>query len=678
VLSLITAASGQTQKPLRHEVTVTLKLIQAIVTDKSGNPVTELAKDDFILVDDGKTITLTEFEAHKLPVTVPAREEAAAAPAPKEKILLNRKIFFFFDFMNSTPQGARKAAEAALHFADTSLLPTDEVGVITLSAVRGIQIYQLLTSDRDEIRKSILSFGLASSGGRAEELEAQYQRLKEAGGFADAREGKLSFAGSSRAAAAINETGGANLIQDPRYWAKTTIERLTRFAQAMRYVPGQKTLVLFSTGLAASLVTPQTDAVIAKRDSGTDLRAAYEDLCKELATANIAVHPMNTEELNAASETRTGAAMLRLMADATGGRYYGNIFNYKENIARFQTATAAYYVLGYPIIDAWDGKYHKISVAVRRPGCVVRTQEGYLNPKAFSDYDPLEKEIQLVDLALSESPMSQRPVRFEMAVLPGSDKAGAGLVLVARVPVRELREKAARKVEAVSLLFDAGDNIAAEERSEEDLGTIPDEFAYFAAALPAAEGRTRCRIIVRDLETGAAAVAGETWTQAAAGTPGLRITPPLLLKPDRGPALLKIHPLKLGESRPAADSFSALLGFDARQYAPYFGRTLAAEAEVLAVISCMGESAARTKVKLSASFKDKLTFADIPVGLAVLSENSVFGGKRFLVRLTLPSVEPDEYTLRLIVENSETGEAVVIGRDYLIEKTRPSSRGGER
>ena len=213
-----------------------------------------------------------------------------------------------------------------------------------------------------------------------------------------------------------------------------------------------------------------------------EIRRAYEDLCKELATSNVAVHPMNTEELNAASEMKTGAATLRFMADATGGRYYGNIFNYKENVARFQTVTAAYYVLGYPVSDTWDGKYHKIRVKVRRPGCVVRTQEGYFASKAFADYDPLEKKMHLVDLALSENPMSQRPVRFEMAVLPGSDKSGAGLVLAARVPVRELREKGARKIEAVSLLFDREDKIIAEERSEEDLGGIEAEFAYFAAA----------------------------------------------------------------------------------------------------------------------------------------------------------------------------------------------------
>jgi VWFA-related protein len=681
-LALTLAAGGQDQKPLRHEVSVTLKLVQVLITDKAGNPVTDLGRDDFVLTDDGQAVKLTEFEVHKLPVSVPTPEKAAAAPAPPapEKVLLNRKIFFFFDFMNSTTQGARKAAEAALHFVDTGLLPTDEVGVITLSAIKGIQVFQMLSSDRAEIHKSIASFGLAGSSGRAEELEGQYQRLKEAGGFADAREGKLSYMGNPAAQAENVVING-----DRRYLAKTAIERMNRFAQALRYIPGQKTLVLFTTGLEASLIMPSVDTVVDgsvrvshsdPQDMNADLRTAYEALCKELATSNVAVYPMNTEELNAASEVKTGAATLRFMADATGGRYYGNIFNYKENITRFQAVTAAYYVLGYPVADAWDGKFHKIRVTVRRPGCLVRTPEGYFASRAFSDLDPLEKKMHLVDLALSDHPLSQQPVRFDMAVLPSSDGSGGRIVLVARVPLRELRDRGARRVEAVSLLFDGADAIVAEERSEEDLGGIPDAFAGFAASFPAPEGRTRCRIVVRDLETGTAAVAGETWVPPAAGSAGFALTPPLLLKPDRGAALLKIHPLKLGGNRPAADAMSALLGFDARQYAPFFGRTLAAESEILAVLPCLGEAAGRAKPKISAFLKDKLTFADLPVGLAVLSEKPIFGGRIYLVRMALPSVEPDEYTLRLIAEDPESGAASEVARDYLIEKTGTAGAGG--
>ena len=54
------------QEELLHEVVVTLKLVQVHVTDKQGNPVTDLNQSDFILYDNGRLQKITEFERHAL------------------------------------------------------------------------------------------------------------------------------------------------------------------------------------------------------------------------------------------------------------------------------------------------------------------------------------------------------------------------------------------------------------------------------------------------------------------------------------------------------------------------------------------------------------------------------------------------------------------------------------
>jgi len=51
-------------QPIQHQVVVTLKLIQVYVTDKKGHPVTDLSSEDFIIYDNGKVQTITEFEKH--------------------------------------------------------------------------------------------------------------------------------------------------------------------------------------------------------------------------------------------------------------------------------------------------------------------------------------------------------------------------------------------------------------------------------------------------------------------------------------------------------------------------------------------------------------------------------------------------------------------------------------
>src|SRR4030067_1895109 len=67
---------GKQQQPqLRHEVKVTVKLIQVYVTDKKGNPVLDLNKDDFLIYDEGQKKPITEFERHVL--SLPSGAEAA-------------------------------------------------------------------------------------------------------------------------------------------------------------------------------------------------------------------------------------------------------------------------------------------------------------------------------------------------------------------------------------------------------------------------------------------------------------------------------------------------------------------------------------------------------------------------------------------------------------------------
>ena len=58
----------KTQEIEEHDVTVTLNLVQVYVTDKEGNPVTDLEKDDFEITDKGKHKPITDFEKQVLAV----------------------------------------------------------------------------------------------------------------------------------------------------------------------------------------------------------------------------------------------------------------------------------------------------------------------------------------------------------------------------------------------------------------------------------------------------------------------------------------------------------------------------------------------------------------------------------------------------------------------------------
>ncbi len=105
------ASAGQTQtsdrqavspqKPLQHEVAVTLKLIQVYVTDKNGKPVANLDKSAFQIYDNGQLQAITEFEKHMAPTPSPGITE----PSVKEALVstetaaprMGRKFFVLID-----------------------------------------------------------------------------------------------------------------------------------------------------------------------------------------------------------------------------------------------------------------------------------------------------------------------------------------------------------------------------------------------------------------------------------------------------------------------------------------------------------------------------------------------------------------------------------------------------
>jgi hypothetical protein len=109
LIALATAGRAQTsdqqtispQKPLQHEVAVTLKLIQVYVTDKNGNPATNLDKSAFRVYDNGQLQTITEFEKHMAPAPSPGVME----PPVREALVstetaaprMGRKFFVLID-----------------------------------------------------------------------------------------------------------------------------------------------------------------------------------------------------------------------------------------------------------------------------------------------------------------------------------------------------------------------------------------------------------------------------------------------------------------------------------------------------------------------------------------------------------------------------------------------------
>lgn len=639
------------QKPLQHEVVVTLKLIQVVVLDKKGNPVTDLRKEDFVLYDNGRPMSLTEFERHALKIPSgeepPAEERIAPTPLPGKSALLSRKIFFIFDFAYSDGRGIRTAKEEALKYLDRSLLPSDEVAVLTYSMWGRLKVREFLTTDHAKVRREVEKIGLADAAGAVETPEERYMRA-----IAESR---------SR----TPKDPPKDPISDYGHHARIYIAQMTSLAQALRYTPGQKTFILFTLGIGGSFLYR-----ISMGDQHAEIRKAYENLCSELATSNIAVYPIDTTDKAAPDynlpESLRGVSSLRRMAHVTGGEFMGHVDTSKAHFQKIQTLTGAYYVLGYPVNETWDGKYHKIKVEVNRPGLEVRAPAGYLNPKPFSAFTKIERELHLVDLALSDKPFGQVPLRFSMApLITGLGQDGC-ICLVARLPLREMREKwTGGPVEILGLVYGRNDEVVAMTRSEQKPAAIREDAAFLAAWADVPPGIYRCRIVVRDLETGAAAV-GSSTVAVPESTSELNLLPPLFLRPERGARYVSQGAPRGAAKNAGSEALAAAFAFDPAQYAPYLETKLGKGTEVWVVVPCAGPEGFAEDIKLSARLLDKLTGDEIPLSLTVIAKVERKCVGVFFVRLDIPQVEPDEYRLLLKAEGKE-GALSVLAKDVIIE-----------
>ena len=145
---------------------------------------------------------------------------------------------------------------------------------------------------------------------------------------------------------------------------------------------------------------------------------------------------------------------------------------------------------------------------------------------------------------------------FPLTAWPLSSRPIDNVGLMAAIPGDAYGEMAGRKVEIVRLVFNAIDEIVAEERTE---AVLPGDGTTLrlASSLSAPPGTAKCRIVIRDLETGRAAVGGTDMVVPGPEETKSRLLPPLLLRPETGGLLLRAFRPGTRPPRPPCVAFRA-------------------------------------------------------------------------------------------------------------------------
>jgi VWFA-related protein len=594
-------------KPLQIDVSVVLKLIHVYVADKKGKPVPDLMRNDFSITDNGTPVTITEFEEHSLG---PSKGEPVPSKVPKaatqqERLEgpdvrpVARKFILFFDMAFNTSRGIAKAKEAANHFVDMQVRPEDEIAVISYSTFGGIKVHEFLTKDHSKARDAVVKIDQGGLTGRAEEIEDRYWRI------VSEYEAPMEGSNERRLPSYVYEAMAER--EQLKGLTRTFVLSLTTLAKALRAVPGQKPFILFSSGIPSSVIygnqaggapaSPSPRASGMRFDPGdSKLKAMNEAMYKEFAASGCTFYAFDTRESNKGMDLfgyddlsrRTGVSVLgtgapagdsssifrdskvtgvnflKRFSDLTGGRYFSNIDRYKMSLEQVQALSGTYYVLGYPIEERWDGRFHDVRIEVKRKGCEVRTPAGYFNPKPFSEYTKLEKELHLYDLALNERAFSRLPVNVPMTSLVYGDGAGSRLGIVAQLPGAVTEKLAGGRIEFVAIFFDGEGEIREVVRAETDPAAYRGRAIIFTASTELEPGTYSCRLAARDMGTGLSAVASAVATVGTPQAAGLRLSTPLILTEGASGSYLAAGPLKKKDPLALAEVYT----YDRSRFSP--------------------------------------------------------------------------------------------------------------
>jgi len=660
------ARQNQTQKMPWHDAAAVVKLVPVRVLDAEGRPVRGLRKEDFVLRDNDELKTITEFEVHAS-VETPAAAEPARSAEPKIQQEINRKIFFVLDMQAGDMYGNRDAKKAVLEFAESRLKPGDEASVMTFGALTGLVLRQYLTSDLTKIKKAIQR-SIEMGGGGGEDIGATPGGVVEAGQADDAVEGR---GGAGQALAGGGEEGpagggrqivtrGSGFDESPLggrtgiqldtagggFFARAARSKadfdmsMSELAKAMKYVSGAKSVVYFST------------------------RTPGKDVGRLFAESNTTVYTVNINSVPAqgggayAGKTREAkkrqSEALTSFAEASGGHYFADVKEAKTIAREIETLSSNYYVLGYYINQAWDGRTHRIKVEVKQPGLRVLAQEGYNDPKPYAQLSELEKKLQLFDLVLSDKPVATEALDFPARVLFGSTLKEANTVVLLGWFVDEKIGVPPGNTEIYTFIFDKEHKIVVAERGEMNSATLAQKtlFPYLLAKLP--PGGYECRVLARNMETGQSAASRLPFDIPAPASARISLSAPLLLVPGKKAEFIRMARPNSKEKQPP--SIIRFYPFLPTRCAPLLGELPPGADKIWALLPLVYGTGLRPEADL------KINLARADLGEEISIDWGVIDSKRaepatefILIGIAVPGLDPGAYRLEFSATDVETG-----------------------
>lgn len=469
-VSPVTQAPAKTEQEVGDVVRITSNLVQvdAVVTDRSGNNITDLKPDEVQIFEDGRQQKISHFSYIGAPAS---KTEELSTSTPKVRNLpqppvvlkpqdVRRTIAIVVDDLGLSFESLHLVREALKKFVDEQMQPGDLAAIIRTSG--GIGALQQFTMDKRQLYAAIEQIKWYA-GGRA-----------AVGAFAPMGSDNLSGAPAD-----------AQYVYDDleqfreELFTVGTLGAIDYVVRGLRELPGRKSVVLLSDGIKLlnriDMNRQQNSRV---PNSASNVRSRVLDAVEKLIDlanrASVVIYTIDARglqplQLIAADNTSPPAGQsvvlpsemqarilgrrnsfmegqdgLNYLAQQTGGFFIHDTNDVGGGIRRALNDQSGYYLVGYrPDESTFDAtgrrKFHHLSIKVTRPGkYTVRMRNGFFGiANAEAAPSPLSARDQIVK-ALT-SPFASSDIHLQLTSLFGNDaKVGSFMRSMLHVDAHDL------------------------------------------------------------------------------------------------------------------------------------------------------------------------------------------------------------------------------------------------
>ena len=481
---------SQVDSAATFKVRVNLVQVRVIVRDPSGKPIDNLTRQDFLLYDQGKLQSISNFSVE----TAQTRQQRAASIAKtqadasagddaaghKPPVLPERFVALVFDDTHLSLQDATFARSQSGRFLD-SIAATDRVAIYTTSGQNTLEF----TADRAALHRAILGIVPRPLTVRAitpecpdishymaDLIENKHDTTAQEVVVEETVQCMFNGDESRRAQAAqVVRSATPRVLNEGDVENEFTYRHLEDALRRLASMPGERIMVLVSPGFLLTTTYLDESGVIDRANRANvvintlDARGLYTpDIMGDIS------NPVPDTPRTGGWKTMYRIAaqqenqfVLGDLAYGTGGTFFHNSNDLQGGFQLAGLAPEVSYVLAFsPLNRKMDGQYHVLRVQLaKKSKYSVQARRGYYAPRKVNDPQELARQ-EIQEAIYSQEEINELPLDLQTQYFK-SEPEGARLSVVSRLELKNMhfRKAEGRNLDELTLataIFDENGN----------------------------------------------------------------------------------------------------------------------------------------------------------------------------------------------------------------------------